>query len=287
MRTKTIFLTLVLSFVAWVVMLAGCNPTPTVQGINPANGPESGGGTVTITGTNFKVGAQVDFGGKMIPANVSSATSLTCTAPAGSVGPVKVTVVNPKEKRAQESVTYTYEDATAPQVSSVTPSDGQDIPQGEGGYTDALATGINTVSATFSEDVASAEISIAYETLPDAIKKDATGTVAGTVSVSGTTATWTSSEGDLRAGRKYTVTVSGADAAGNKSEVKTSTFSIATPKRVHFYVVQPGDTLKSIAARPDTYEDERMASKILRVNQDYTELNRNRLRPGTRLIIHW
>ena len=287
MRTKTISLASVLPFAAWIVILAGCNPTPTVQAINPANGPESGGGTVTITGTNFKVGAQVDFGGKLVPANVTSATSLTCAAPAGSVGAVKVTAVNPKEKRAQESVTYTYEDATAPQVSSVTPSDGQEVPQGEGGYADALATGINTVSATFSEDAASAEVTVAYETLPDAIKKDAAGTVAGTVSVSGTTATWASSEGDLRAGRKYTVTVSGADAAGNKSEAKTSTFSIATPKRVHFYVVQAGDSLKSIAGRPDTYENEGMASKILRVNQEYTELNRNRLRPGTRLIIHW
>jgi len=287
MTTKAISIASILLCIAWTALLAGCNPTPTVQGINPDKGPESGGGTVTITGTNFKVGAQVDFGGKLIPANVTSATSLTCTVPAGSVGPVKVTVVNPKEKRAQESVTYTYEDATPPQVTGVTPSDGQEIPQGEGGYTDALATGINTISATFSEDIASAEINVTYETLPDAIKKGATGSVAGTVSVSGTTATWTSSEGDLRAGRKYTVTISGTDAAGNKSEPKTSSFSIATPKRVHFYIVKEGDTLKSIAARPDTYEDENMAWKILRVNQDYTELNRNRLRPGMRLIIHW
>lgn len=287
MRTRTIALAAVLPFVAWVVILAGCNPTPTVQGINPASGPESGGGSVTITGTNFKVGAQVDFAGKLIAANVSSATSLTCSVPAGSLGAVKVTVVNPKDKRALESVTYTYEDSTAPEVSAVTPTDAQEVPQGEGGYTDALATGVNTVSATFSEDVASAEISVAYETLPDAIKQGDSGTVAGAVAVSGTTATWTSSDGDLRAGRKYTVTVSGADASGNKSEAKTSTFSIATPKRVHHYVVQAGDTLKSIAARPDTYEDEKMASKILRVNQEYNELNRNRLRPGTRLIIHW
>lgn len=268
-------------------VLLGCNPIPTVQGINPPKGPEAGGGTVTITGSNFKVGAQVDFGGKLVPANVSSATSLTCTVPPGSVGSVQVTVVNPQDKRARESVTYTYEDATPPQLSSVTPSDGQEIPQGEGGYKDALATGVSAISATFSENIARAEMTVSYETLPDAIKKGLTGTVAGTVSVSGSTATWTSSEGDLRAGRKYTVTLSAADAAGNTSETKTTTFSIATPKRVHFYIAQEGDTLRSIAARPDTYEDENMASKILRVNQDYVELNRNRLRPGTRLIIHW
>lgn len=287
MRTRTIRLASGPLFLAWVALFAGCNPTPTVQGIHPASGPESGGGTVTVTGTNFKVGAQVDFGGKTLPAHVGSETSLTYSVPAGSVGAVKVTVVNPTDHRAVESVAYTYEDVTAPQVSGVTPPDGQEIPQGEGGYTNALATGMNTVTAAFSEDLASAEIAVAYEALPDAKKPADSGAVAGTVALSGATATWTDSEGDLRAGRRYTVTVAGTDAAGNRSETKTTTFSIAAPKRVHFYVVQAGDTLKSIAARPDTYANANMASKILRVNQEYGEINPNRLRAGTRLIIHW
>jgi len=281
---RAVFLTFgLLAVLAW----AGCNPTPTVQSINPSSGPESGGDTTTITGTNFKVGAQVDFGGKLIPATVTSPTQLTATVPAGSVGSVSVTVVNPKEKRALESVTYSYTDSTAPTISSVNPPDGQEIPQGEGGYADALATGMNTVTVTFSEEASSAEITVNMETLPDALKQHEPGPVAGTVTVSGTTATFTTAEGDFRAGRKYAITASGTDAAGNKSEVLTSSFSIATPKRVHYYTVRAGDTLQSIAARPDTYEDERMARKILQVNQDYTELNRNRIRPGTRLIIHW
>jgi len=284
---KTASLASLVSLLALLLTVAACNPTPVVQGISPTSGPEGGGNTVTITGSNFKVGAQVDFGGKLVPANVTSATQLTATVPAGAIGSVQVTVVNPKEKRAAESVTYTYEDKTAPEVTAVSPSDGQEIPQGEGGYPDAVATGVNAITVTFSEDVTSAEISVSFESLPDAIKKDVTGTVEGTVAVSGTTATFTPAEGDLRSGRKYSVTASGTDAAGNKSDMSTTSFSIATPQRVHYYTVKAGDTLKSIAARPDTYDDENMATRILRVNQDYTELNRNNLKPGLRLILHW
>lgn len=68
---------------------------PTVTSVAPPTGPALGGTGVTITGTNFGVGARVDFGGT--PAtnvNVINTTTITATAPPHAVGPVNVTVTN-------------------------------------------------------------------------------------------------------------------------------------------------------------------------------------------------
>ncbi len=68
--------------------------TPTVSGIEPNQGPFTGGTEVTIRGTGFSEGDSVKFGPN--PASgvhVSSAKSLTATAPAGS-GTVNVTVTS-------------------------------------------------------------------------------------------------------------------------------------------------------------------------------------------------
>jgi fibronectin type 3 domain-containing protein len=67
----------------------------TVTGVSPASGTTSGGTPVTITGTNFAAGATVTFGaaaaGNVV---VVSGTQITATTPAGSAGPVTVTVNN-------------------------------------------------------------------------------------------------------------------------------------------------------------------------------------------------
>ncbi|GIX08245.1 MAG: hypothetical protein KatS3mg115_2648 [Candidatus Poribacteria bacterium] len=270
-----------------LIGLLGCNPTPVVSGINPTSGPEKGGNTVTITGKKFKKGAQVDFGGKLIAANVQDKTTITVTAPPGDVGTVNVTVVNPKNKRAKETVQYTYLDTTPPTVQSVTPADGTVFQQGTD-YQDAVQTGINTVRVTFSEPIQRANIRVSWQKLPDAINPEGSGEVSGSVSVSGNTATFTASS-DLLSARQYTVTIEGTDTAGNTSAPQTVRFSIATPKRVHYYTVKPGDTLESIAARPDTYDstDRAIIRKIVDVNDDYHELNPMRPQAGLRLVLHW
>jgi len=69
-------------------------PAPTVTGIAPAFGPTAGGTTVTITGTNFTGAGAVNFAGTGATTyTVVSATQITATSPAGSAGPVNVTVV--------------------------------------------------------------------------------------------------------------------------------------------------------------------------------------------------
>lgn len=74
-------------------------PEPTVASLSPTLGPPAGGTLVTIQGTGFvSPGGQysvayVTFGTTHATGvTVSSATSLTCTAPALPVGPVDVRV---------------------------------------------------------------------------------------------------------------------------------------------------------------------------------------------------
>jgi hypothetical protein len=66
---------------------------PTVMAINPTTGPKAGGTVVTITGTNFVVGATtVAFGGSAgTNVTCASITQCTATSPSGS-GTVDVTV---------------------------------------------------------------------------------------------------------------------------------------------------------------------------------------------------
>ena len=64
---------------------------PTVTGISPTSGPEAGGTSVTITGTNFTGASAVKFGGSNAVYTVSSATQIITVAPAGA-GMVHITV---------------------------------------------------------------------------------------------------------------------------------------------------------------------------------------------------
>ena len=58
---------------------------PAVTGISPASGPESGGTTVTITGTDLTGATDVQFGNtSAINFTVDSPTQITATAPAGT-----------------------------------------------------------------------------------------------------------------------------------------------------------------------------------------------------------
>jgi hypothetical protein len=87
-----------------VIYLAGAgvnvgpnpNPPPVIAGVSPLSGPDTGGSSVTITGTSFANGASVSFGSTGSPSvNVLSPTSLTAVAPAHSDGPVAIAVSNP------------------------------------------------------------------------------------------------------------------------------------------------------------------------------------------------
>jgi hypothetical protein len=91
---------------------------PTVTSVSPNSGSTLGQTAVTITGTNFALGATVTFGSTAATSIVvASSTSITAITPAGSAGAVTVTVTNIGSQSASLASAYTYvviNEVTAP-----------------------------------------------------------------------------------------------------------------------------------------------------------------------------
>lgn len=114
---------------------------PTISGVSPSKGPIAGGTVVTISGTNFALGATVAFGGSAAAAvTIHSASSITATTPAETAGAVSVVVTNPNSQSATLANGFTYL-GPAPTVSSLTPASGT-----SSGGTSVTISGANFVS---------------------------------------------------------------------------------------------------------------------------------------------
>ena len=87
-----LFVVGLLSIVLAVHVYGGCS-TPTVTSVAPNTGPDTGGTSVTITGTNFVATASATFGG-VAATNVVvvNTTTITATTPAHAAGAVDVIV---------------------------------------------------------------------------------------------------------------------------------------------------------------------------------------------------
>jgi uncharacterized repeat protein (TIGR01451 family) len=98
---------------------------PTVTAINPTSGSNAGGTVVTITGTNFVVGATtVAFGGSAgTSVSCASITQCTATSPAGS-GTVDVTVTTAGGTSATSPADQFTYFVPVPVVTSINPSTG-------------------------------------------------------------------------------------------------------------------------------------------------------------------
>ena len=100
-------------------------PAPTLTGLSPAHGTTSGGTTVTVTGTNFRSGVEVLFGGVSGTVGSVSATSITVSTPVrASIGAVDVVVRNADMQTATATGGFTYDWGAAPGISSVSPTHG-------------------------------------------------------------------------------------------------------------------------------------------------------------------
>ena len=97
--------------------------TPTVGAVSPAEGPTTGGTTVTLTGTGFRAGMQVRFGG--VPAAAVSidpgGTALTATSPAHGAGAVDVSVTT---SGGEDTLPNAYTYVAAPTLTAANPSSG-------------------------------------------------------------------------------------------------------------------------------------------------------------------
>jgi alpha-tubulin suppressor-like RCC1 family protein len=117
-------------------------PAPTVASVSPSVGPQSGGTTVTITGTTFRSVTVVKFGfANATSYSVNSEGSITATSPPG-IGTVDVTVTAAGGTSAPSaSDRFTY--LPPPAVTKVSPARG-----GRAGGTSVTITGSNLAYAS-------------------------------------------------------------------------------------------------------------------------------------------
>jgi hypothetical protein len=213
----------------------------------------------------------------------------------GGVAGESVSVVVTNKGKPEVPVTlsqqFTYTDATPPTVTMNEPTDGAVISE----YEDSLNV-MNSVTVSFSEavDSGSVSVSVAVAKTEDSMSEPMSPTLSGTVSGSGDTVTFTS-DMPMRAGRMYTVTVSGAaDMAGNTLVSPHSfSFSITSPEKLDRYRVQEEDiqeangeaALKRIAARPEIFDNPELWERLVAGNQDDYIFDRTKLSVGQRLWI--
>ena len=100
------------------------DPTPSGIAVAPANGSVEGDIPVTVTGSNFRAGAQVYFGGLPATAvNVVNGGTILANAPRNSPGAVNIVVINADGTWGSAVRAFTYE-ALPPVITSVTPLSG-------------------------------------------------------------------------------------------------------------------------------------------------------------------
>lgn len=113
---------------------------PTITGVDPAQGPTTGGTWVDITGTQFWQEARVYFQGEASPdVRVVSESLIRAKVPAYQAGAVDVTVVNYDGGSATASGAFTYvTPGSSPRIDGLNPSKGPTL-----GGTEVTITGMD------------------------------------------------------------------------------------------------------------------------------------------------
>jgi hypothetical protein len=153
-------------------------PVPVVTGLSPAEGPTTGGTTVTITGTDLLGATAVSFGATPAATfTVDSATQITATSPAGVAGPVNVSVVTIGGTSANTAADdFTY--VAAPAIAGLSPAEGP-----ETGGTVVIITGTDLLGATAVSFGATPATSFTVDSATQITATSPAG-AAGTVNVS-------------------------------------------------------------------------------------------------------
>ena len=153
---------------------------PAVTGLDPAEGPESGGTSVVITGSGFTGATDVGFGDtEAADLQVDSDGQVTATSPAGS-GTVSVTVTTPAGMSdPSDTAQFTYQsEAALPAVTGLDPAEGP-----ESGGTSVVITGSGFTGATdvgFG-DTEAADLQVDSDGQVTATSPAGSGTVSVTV----------------------------------------------------------------------------------------------------------
>jgi autotransporter-associated beta strand protein len=256
------------------------DPAPTIASISPPSGPQAGGTSVTIRGSDFVAGSLVTFAG--VPATsvvVLDATTISATTPGGTLGAQDVLVLGPRSSGTLLAGGYTYLTAAAPTLTAITPANGSAL----GGTTVTLtvnnvgaapavtfngvaATAITWVDATTvtcvtpamtgSDATADVTVTIGGQsaTLTDAftwdlrVPENPTGTQAGLAynyyRVGGPLIPLFSAQTPFSTGIRTTVTVA---TGTNPFEVRTTSWSV----RYIGYLTVPADGVYTLSTRSD------------------------------------
>lgn len=141
---------------------------PGVSSISPNSGPTTGGTAVTITGSNFVVGALVFFGTvAATPVNVSSATQIQVSTPSVSTAAaVDVVVKNSDGQSGSLTNGFTYTDPpsnSAPTVSDVSPnttSAGTDVAVDGTNFGSGATVNIGSTAASNVKFISSTQLTV-------------------------------------------------------------------------------------------------------------------------------
>jgi hypothetical protein len=114
-----------------------------LQRVVPGSGPTTGGAVITLVGAGFVPGATVKFGNSSAQdVRLLGNGALTCTLPAGTVGPTDVTITLQDGRSSRLAAAFDYFDPTSnlprPVLSGISPNAGPNT-----GGTTALLTGGN------------------------------------------------------------------------------------------------------------------------------------------------
>lgn len=153
-----------------------------ITGVGPSSGPDTGGTTVTITGTGFVRSAAVAFGGSAATAvTFVSSTKLQAITPAHTSGTVSVAVTeSPHNQTATLSNSFTYGSTTTGiSVSSASPAQG---PTTGGTVVKITGKGFQTGAHVAFGSSQSTAVTVASSTEIDAMSPpESSGTVTLTV----------------------------------------------------------------------------------------------------------
>jgi plastocyanin len=106
-----------------MIVRAVTNPAPSISSIAPTSGSQSGGTSVTITGTGFLSGATVKFGGVAGFVASVTATAIAVVTPPHAPGKVDVVVANSDGQSATLTQGFTYA-LPAPTITNISPATG-------------------------------------------------------------------------------------------------------------------------------------------------------------------
>jgi hypothetical protein len=177
---------------------SGSTP-PTLTGVSPANGPASGGTTVTLSGANFAADATMTVGG-VAATNVSvvSATSITGKTGAHAAGAADV-VVSQNGLTARLTGAFTYVAGAPPVIQSI-------VAQGTRSSEPAQFADLNeTINVTaLVTDADTPAASLQYTWSAD----------QGSISGTGSKVTWQAPASATTPG-KVTITLSVSDGSSN------------------------------------------------------------------------